>query len=159
VSFADDLLEQAYHLANRESGEPKQASLRRAVSTAYYALFHLLIDEAVGHWGLVRQRSILARTFDHSRMKHVCADHIRVFLSSGSPAEGLRLKEVARTFIVSQQQRHAVDYDNSISWSRPEAIADVERVNSAFVDWRAIRKHAAAQDYLLTLFPPKPPRQ
>jgi hypothetical protein len=159
VSFADDLLEQAYHLANRESGEPKQASLRRAVSTAYYALFHLLIDEAVGHWGIARQRSILARTFDHGRMKHVCADHIRLFLNSGSPAEGLRLKEVARAFIVSQQQRHAADYDNSLSWSRPEAIADVERVNAAFVDWRAIRKQAAAQDYLLTLFLPKLPRQ
>jgi hypothetical protein len=38
MSFADDLLEQAYHLANRESKKPKQASLRRAVSTAYYAL-------------------------------------------------------------------------------------------------------------------------
>lgn len=50
MAFADDLLEQAYHLANLDSGEPKQASLRRAVSTAYYALFHLLIDETVGHW-------------------------------------------------------------------------------------------------------------
>ena len=54
MAFADDLLEQAYHLANRESGDPKQASLRRAVSTAYYALFHLLIDEAVGNWGVAR---------------------------------------------------------------------------------------------------------
>ncbi len=47
MSFADDLLTQAEHLANWES-EPTQAALRRAVSTAYYALFHLLIDEAVG---------------------------------------------------------------------------------------------------------------
>ena len=28
------------------AGKPKQASLRRALSTAYYALFHLLVDEA-----------------------------------------------------------------------------------------------------------------
>jgi len=46
MAFAQDLLDQAYHLANLESGDPKQASLRRAVSTA---LFHLLIDEAVGN--------------------------------------------------------------------------------------------------------------
>jgi uncharacterized protein (UPF0332 family) len=45
VAFADDLLEQALHLANRERKGPRQASLRRAVSTAYYALFHLLISE------------------------------------------------------------------------------------------------------------------
>jgi len=68
MAFADDLLEQAYHLANLETGDPKQSSLRRSVSTAYYALFHLLIDEAVGNWGVARQRSILARTFDHGKM-------------------------------------------------------------------------------------------
>ena len=47
MPFPDDLLEQAYDLAQKELISPKQASLRRAVSTAYYALFHLLIDEAV----------------------------------------------------------------------------------------------------------------
>jgi hypothetical protein len=47
MAFADDLPEQAYHLGRRERKNPIQASLRRAVSTAYYALFHLLIDEAV----------------------------------------------------------------------------------------------------------------
>jgi len=72
MAFADDLLQQADHLANLESGEPKQASLRRAVSTAYYALFHLLIDQAVGNWGVERQRGVLARTFDHGKMKSVC---------------------------------------------------------------------------------------
>jgi hypothetical protein len=158
MSFADDLLELAYHLANRESGEPKQASLRRAVSTAYYALFHLLIDEAVGHWGIVRQRSILARTFDHGKMKNVCEDHVRIFFSSGSPASGLQLKAVAHAFIQSQQNRHAADYDNAISWSRADAIGDVNLVNAAFVDWRAIRTHPAAHDYLLTLFLTKLPR-
>jgi len=54
MAFADDLLEQAYHLARRERKNPTQASLRRAVSTAYYALFHLLIDEAVGNWAVER---------------------------------------------------------------------------------------------------------
>ena len=49
MAFADDLLEQAYHLANKENDNPTQASLRRSVSTAYYALFHLLIDEAVSN--------------------------------------------------------------------------------------------------------------
>jgi len=88
MPFADDLLEQAYHLAKRERKHPKQASLRRAVSTAYYALFHLLIDEAVGNWGIVRQRSILARTFDHGKMRSVCDDHVKRFYSAGSPAAG-----------------------------------------------------------------------
>ncbi len=48
MAYPDDLLEQAQHLAQREPKRPKQASLRRAISSAYYALFHLLISEAVG---------------------------------------------------------------------------------------------------------------
>lgn len=44
------LLHQARHLAIKEPSRPQQASLRRAVSTAYYALFHFLIDEACRIW-------------------------------------------------------------------------------------------------------------
>ena len=50
MPFPDDLLEQAIDLAMKETGEPKQAGLRRAVSTAYYALFHFLIEEVVNKW-------------------------------------------------------------------------------------------------------------
>ena len=37
MSLHADLLAQAEHLAQLESGRPKQASLRRAISSAYYA--------------------------------------------------------------------------------------------------------------------------
>src|SRR5580700_6549593 len=115
MSFADDLLEQSYHLAHRDSGVPKQASLRRAVSTAYYSLFHLLIDEAVGAWSVERQRSRLARTFDHGKMKGVCDEVLKTATSTaGRPAE---LVLVARTFIRLQQDRHTTDYDNAEEWS------------------------------------------
>jgi hypothetical protein len=99
MAFAQDLLDQAYHLANLERGDPKQASLRRAVSTAYYALFHLLIDEAVGNWGVPRHRSILARTFDHGKMKGISEDRIRSFYSSGQPPSAAQLKNVAQAFV------------------------------------------------------------
>ena len=46
MTLANDLPAQAKHLASRERGRPRQASLRRAASAAYYALFHLLIREA-----------------------------------------------------------------------------------------------------------------
>ena len=44
MTFAEELLKQAFLLLNKESKNPTQASLRRSVSTAYYALFHLLIS-------------------------------------------------------------------------------------------------------------------
>ena len=158
MPFADDLLEQAHHLATREEGEPKQASLRRAVSTAYYALFHLLIDEAVSQWSVERQRSILARTFDHGKMKSICEDHLKSFYSSGQLSSGVQLKNVAQTFVQLQEQRHTADYDNAFIWSKTNAIGAIDTVSRAFGDWRAIRDQDAAQDYLLQLFLPKMPR-
>jgi len=69
MAFANDLLKEAYHLASRGGKNPKQASLRRAVSTAYYALFHLLISDFVANWKVKSQRDKLARLFEHGRMK------------------------------------------------------------------------------------------
>ena len=158
MAFADDLLEQAEFLCNREPGNPRQASLRRAVSTAYFALFHLLIDEAVGNWSVARQRSVLARTFDHAKMKNVCESYITSFYRVGSPPAGVQLKDVAQTFGTLQQQRHIADYDNGFLWRRTDAAARIDLAGAAFADWRAIRGADEAQDYLLTLFLPKPPR-
>ncbi|MBS1874595.1 MAG: hypothetical protein JSU00_15375 [Acidobacteria bacterium] len=54
MGLPEDLLEQADHLARWDWKHPKQASLRRAVSTAYYAVFHMLVSEAVAYWKLLR---------------------------------------------------------------------------------------------------------
>jgi hypothetical protein len=43
LGIAQDLLEQAEHLATYKGVAATQADLRRAVSTAYYALFHLRV--------------------------------------------------------------------------------------------------------------------
>jgi uncharacterized protein (UPF0332 family) len=61
MAYHDDLLRQALQLIHQEPRNPKQASLRRAVSTAYYALFHLLISEAVANWKRVNLRAALGR--------------------------------------------------------------------------------------------------
>jgi uncharacterized protein (UPF0332 family) len=154
MAFADDLLEQAYHLANRE--EPaSQASLRRAVSAAYYALFHLLIDEVVSKWAVERQRSAIGRTFDHKQMKAVCQSCVKDFYSAGQPESRVRLKDVADAFTILQGKRHTADYDVSFNWSRTNAVAQIDLASEAFDDWRAICEQEAAQDYLLNLFLPR----
>jgi hypothetical protein len=51
MGLAQDLLQQADHLVAYEGVNPSQASLRRSVSTAYYALFGLLIEHAAPRWG------------------------------------------------------------------------------------------------------------
>jgi len=157
MSFPEDLLEQAYDLAAREAGEPKQASLRRAVSTAYYALFHLLIDEAVGKWAVERQRSGLARAFEHDGMKKKCAEVVkRVKDGAQLPVE---LDTVAHNFIQLQEHRHKADYDNSKHWSRTDVNIVLALATDAFNAWSAIGAQDDAQDFLLQLLFPKLPRQ
>jgi hypothetical protein len=46
-----------------------QATLRRAVSTDYYSIFHLLIFESCQLWGSSEHRHSLSRQFDHNLMK------------------------------------------------------------------------------------------
>ena len=160
MAFAEDLLDQAQHLARREKNRPKQASLRRAVSTAYYALFHLLIAEASRNWRWPAHRHSFARAFEHGRMKTAC-DRQRAVLEAyfkTKPGENPRLLAarhlhvVADTFVEMQQQRHIADYDNSIRWSRKETLIRVDSVAAAFESWKAVRKDATAQQYLLSLF-------
>jgi uncharacterized protein (UPF0332 family) len=155
VSFPEELLDLAYDL-QRRGPEPNQAILRRAVSTAYYALFHLLIEAAVTNWVPERHRNVLARTFEHPRMKAACVG-LTNRAKSGEmlPAE---LSVVARAFINLQEQRHRADYDNSTQWSSSGALEVLAEATEAFQTWKKIRDSEAAQDFLLLLFMPKPPR-
>ncbi len=161
MAFADDLLEQAKHLAFRERKRPRQASLRRAVSTAYYALFHLLISESTLNWKRPDQRAVLARLFEHGRMKSASdkqrAECSRFIDSIPPPDPGVRLDcmrhlhLIADTFVKTQQRRHIADYDNATQWTRTDAFRLITNVESAFASWQVIRDEPAAQAYLLSL--------
>jgi len=161
MPYAADLLEQARHLAKRGKKRPRQASLRRAVSTAYYALFHLLISEATLNWKRVDQRPLLARFFEHGKMKTASdkqrGETNRFINSTPPPAPGpildcaRQLHRVANLFFQAQQQRQIADYDNATPWTRTEALALISQVDLAFESWRAIRDEPVAQAYLISL--------
>src|SRR5438067_763072 len=117
-----DLLEQAIHLARREPKRPRQTSLRRAVSTAYYALFHLLIASAVANWKIARHRTTLAREFGHTHMEKVCKMTKGKQYPNPKLPEVLKLKSIADTFVELQGHRERADYDNSARWSRTDVL-------------------------------------
>ena len=157
MAYADDLLEQAEHLAKREKNKPRQASLRRAVSTAYYALFHLLIAEAALNWKQTHQRHLFARSFEHARMKQASESQTKELSRhsehSNPPGFAIsqQLLEVASSFVELQSKRHTADYDNAEIWTRTEALEQVDAATRAFQSWKAIRNEPAAQDYLFSL--------
>lgn len=59
VSLHGDLPAQARHLATCEPQRPRQASLPRALSSAYYAVFHLLIAESTSLLSNGSRRALL----------------------------------------------------------------------------------------------------
>jgi hypothetical protein len=76
MALPKDLLDQAERLLSQEPKRPKQARLRRAISTAYYALFHLLVSEATKRMAPRSPKYLdlqMQRAFDHVAMKDVCS--------------------------------------------------------------------------------------
>ena len=122
MTLASDLLAQAQHLAGREPRRPRQASLRRAVSTAYYALFHLLIREASQR--LLRgpaMQKLVARVFTHTEMSKASRSFSGGTLPQkfvgiiGSQPLPLALRNVANAFVELQQARHETGEGSTVT--------------------------------------------
>ena len=130
MTFHHDLLDQAQHLATRETKKPKQASLRRAVSTAYYALFHLLVADGAKRLSPAKSdalRLLIQRAFNHGEMRNVCksfADGHRAAIKNGQPGQpppatrklitlplDIQLFGVIQAFIELQEARTEADYN------------------------------------------------
>ncbi len=159
MALSNDLLEQALHLATRESKRPRQASLRRAISSAYYGLFHLLIGEATRVLAPAQPAALriqLRRAFDHGAMKTVCRQ-----FSARKPAASTaallaapiedELVVVARTFVVLQEERHLADYDTGTIFFRAGVEQSVGDVREAFGKWAVVRPRPNATVFLAAL--------
>jgi uncharacterized protein (UPF0332 family) len=159
MTYADDLLDVARHLANLEPANPRQACLRRAVSTAYYALFHLLIAEAALNWGRPELRSQLGRVFGHGKMKSASNDtrselETRLRNATAGSQEAVvfeHLRKVTGTFIQAQQRREEADYDTGKEWTQTDVLSFIDVVAVAFERWKVIREEPVAQAYLVSL--------
>lgn len=124
----DDLLDIASRLARLEEGKPRQASLRRAISSTYYALFHALAalcaNKLVGYskpWNIYAP---IYRTLDHGKAKDV--------FKRMSTGHGTEIAGIGQTFILLQEQRHAADYDPSpLRIGRAETLDLIERARQA----------------------------
>ena len=155
MGIAQDLLTLAGQLATPTATDPEQAWLRRSVSTAYYALFHLLVGEAVQCWnGSQAARAGLERAFEHKRMMEVSrAVSNGTWKGWGTPLPAVpgELRSVAQTFINLQDARHQADYDNARIWTWKQCIELFSEVTTAFAEWDSIRTEPAANEYLLSL--------
>ena len=133
-----DLLETARDLAGVPGGlSPSQSSLRRAVSTTYYALFHCMAencaDMLVGEVGSGRSEPAWLqayRALEHGRAKERCQrqDFIRRF--------PLQIRGFAENFAAMQGKRQTADYDPSESFDQSAVILDINNTENAIAQFR-----------------------
>jgi uncharacterized protein (UPF0332 family) len=149
MSLAHDLIVQAARLATQERGKPKQASLRRSVSTAYYALFHFLIDAACKHLlgsGSARRpvRELASRAFVHGKMHGLCKEFtkpipqseiLKPLWISQRVTTCIELKELAEIFCELQRDRHEADYNVGKRMTRDDAKVACLKAKEAMALW------------------------
>jgi uncharacterized protein (UPF0332 family) len=162
MSLAEELLTQARFLANLDPHSPTQANLRRAVSSAYYAVFHLFSGEVaaqISPLGPSGLRNRTQRALNHNSMYKAA----EAFSLSGARPRNLpadidllgpvsaELISIAEGFKRLQDERHAADYDISQSFDRIKVLELVETAENIFVAWRKEKKSGNAPVFLASL--------
>lgn len=127
---------------------PSQADMRRAVSTAYYALFHTLAASNAELIAGQPQSNISSyawervyRRLDHGRAKNNLRAALDMLSQTGA--------NFARIFIELQHQRHNADYNPNIQLVRSDAINIIGQAQTAIRDFAQLtqeeRRLLAAQ--------------
>lgn len=155
------LLEQVEAMAG-VAGRPRQADLRRAVSTAYYALFHLLTQAGAARVTRTASlRPLVCRSFEHQAMKSASRmfvdGKLNPVLQSLLRTVPDDLAMVAKALYDLQEARHRADYDTrgEMNFTRQDVSEYVRRTREAFDAWERVRTDPAAEIYLLAMLFPR----
>jgi uncharacterized protein (UPF0332 family) len=131
-----DLIVTAKHLADGASGKPRQSHLRRAVSTAYYALFHAMArscaDLLIGSSGADKSKPAwnqVYRALDHGFAKQACLNQ-KVIVKF--PQE---IRNFANAFAKMQVKRHDADYNPDGAFFKSDVLADIAVVEVVLSDF------------------------
>lgn len=158
-----DLLDQAKRLIGSAPGAV-EADLRRGISAAYYALFHLLIQETMSSVVIDPSfRPKVARALQHGSMRNVCDkynpanQHAQgqyiAQAGHGFPQQIItpELRQVAATFIALHSAREMADYDDSVTVQHTDAFALVQQAETAFQAWLTAQAHPSGITFLQEL--------
>ncbi|WP_081630939.1 hypothetical protein [Aureimonas ureilytica] len=134
--MSDDLLGTARRLAKASPKKPRQADLKRSISTAYYALFHAVARDCADRLvGTGQNRADKAwrqtyRALNHGEAKTACAQ----LRNLGFPPD---LTQVGDAFRTLQEQRHKADYDPFHRVNRATALTAIQLAETAISNLRA----------------------
>jgi hypothetical protein len=158
----DRLFEQADALINNHNDE---TDLRRAVSAAYYGVFHFtlraLADWIIGSANRSTARyGLVYRSVDHKVLRTLC-DQIRgskvnPIILPFEPVGGFGLvKNFARDVLNLYEQRILADYDPARPLGHPDALGAVSIARPAVADFQAATPEQREAFLTLLAFRPR----
>lgn len=121
--MSDDLLALARRIIkNSGKQRPQQAYLKRAVSTAYYGVFHAIAknnaDSLLGVTKSLRSEKAWQQTYralQHGFAKSACKEARNLSFPTG-------IQQCATSFVALQEKRHSSDYDPLFRLTKQEAL-------------------------------------
>lgn len=148
MGLADELLEDSHFLADKGCVDRRPTLMRRSISTAYYAAFHLFIEDFVEHWEFADQRARLGRMFGHGKM---CTGFTPRDKKNPTPTEAA-LQDVVTDFSQLQKDRERADYDGGWRLVETDVRNAIRLAEDVFAKWRKIKNEDVARHHLLSMF-------
>ena len=130
--------------------QPAQAAIRRAISTAYYAMFHALarnnadvLMDAPNDQLTAESWIAVYRGLDHG--------HARARLQQNRPKLSADAQNFAKAFSDLQGERHNADYNPVTTFTAESATTWLDKAETAITDFLQISQSERAAIAILTL--------
>jgi len=148
------------------AGPPRQVDVRRAMSSAYYAVFHALLtaaaDEFVGKTKHgTAEYTLIYRSISHAWLRTLCdglkgAQPTKRF-AQYAPTSGFgpNLQALSLAVIDLQEKRHSADYDPSIRVKTADALLAIRTGRTAIARFRRAPATKRKRFLALLAFPPR----
>ena len=163
----DHLLDQAERLlAPARPGFRRQADLKRAISTAYYALFHSVLRAVADEFVGAKQRrsaryALVYRSVDHRTLRELAAEARKQQASNRYapyvPEGGFEPGLVAFSKAVKdlRDKRHAADYDPLARFTAADAGKAIDTARDAIRQFGEASEEQRKVYLSLLLCPPR----
>jgi hypothetical protein len=163
----DDLINQAAKLIRPPpKGPPLQVDLRRAISAAYYSVFHTTLiaaaDTLVGRARRVSPHyALVYRSIDHRTFKTFCElarrSQLPLKYQPYGPQAGFHadIQGFASAAAALQDSRHEADYDPQRRFRTSDAALALGTARAALAHWAAAPAEQRTAFLMLLLFPPR----
>ena len=167
IAEPEHLLDQAARLATPQgAGPPRQVDLRRAISAAYYAVFHTTLVAAADEFvGRTKRSSklyaLVYRSVDHRTLRDLCVEvkkpNLPARYARYVPASGFgrNIPAFAAAFVELQEKRHSADYDPLLRIRMADALLAIKTARTAVKRFAKAGARRRKTFLTMLLFPPR----